>query len=109
MDRPVCGKEARKLPLFFVKTEVEPGQVDLLARKIVNDEIPSVEGNLVWVTHDGRFGYNLVEARDEQHVREKFRPYDPYVRVHEVTPVISMGHFMERWKAEQGLTARRAA
>jgi len=89
--------------LFFVKTEVRPGKVDELARKIIDKEITPVEGNIVYVSHDGRIGYNLVEGRDEGDVCQKFNPYDPYVELKEVTPVESMGQFMERWKGQHGL------
>lgn len=89
--------------MFFVKTEVRDGKVDELARKIINREITPVEGNFVYVSQDGRFGYNLVEARDEADVCRKFNPYDQYVELKEITPVESMGHFMERWKTQHGL------
>ncbi len=89
--------------MFFVKTEVRQGKVEELARKIANKEITPVEGNIVYVSQDGRFGYNLVEARDEADVCRKFNPYDAYVELKEVTPIQSMGHFMERWVSRQGL------
>ena len=88
---------------FFVKTEVRPGKVDELARKIVNREIPPVDGNIVWVSHDGRFGYNLVDARDEPDVCTKFQPYDAYIVLREVTAIESMGQFVERWKAQHSI------
>lgn len=87
---------------FFVKTEVRPGKVDELARKIMNREITPVDGNIVYVSKDGSAGYNIVEAKDEADVCRKFNPYDPYVELKEVTPIEPMGQFMERWKAQQG-------
>lgn len=87
---------------FFVKTEVRDGKVDELARRIVNHEFTPVDGNLVYVSHDGRYGYNLVEARDEAEVCRKFNSYDQYVELKEVVPVESMGQFMERWTSRQG-------
>ncbi len=92
--------------MFFVKTEVRPDKVDELARKIVNREITPVDGNLVYVSPDGRTGYNLVEARDEADVCRKFVPYDAYVILKEVVPVEPMGQFIERWKGQQGLTGK---
>ena len=92
--------------LFFVKTEVRPGKVDELARKIVDREITPVEGNIVYVSHDGCIGYNLVEARDEADICRKFSPYDAYVELKEIVPVESMGQFMERWKGQHGLGGR---
>lgn len=89
--------------LFFVKTEVRPGKVDELARRIINREITPVEGNIVYVSQDGRIGFNVVEARDEADIRRKFSPYDGYVELREITPVESMGQFIEHWKGQHGL------
>ncbi|MBI2952692.1 MAG: hypothetical protein HYY30_00125 [Chloroflexi bacterium] len=85
-----------------MKTQVREGKVDELARKILNKEITPVEGNLVYVSPDGKIGYNLVEARDEAEVCQKYNAYDPWVELKEVVPVESMGQFMERWKAQHG-------
>ena len=87
--------------MYVVKTEVTAGRVNELAQKIINHEIPSVEGNIVFVSTDGRFGYNLVEGASEEQVRQKFAPYHDYITLKEVTPVISMGQFLERWKLRQ--------
>ena len=87
--------------MYFVKTEVIPGKVDELARKIVRDEIPSVEGNVVYVTSDGRFGYNLIEGTSEDEVRHKFDQYRDYIIIREITPILPMGQFIERWKAQR--------
>ncbi|MBI4320371.1 MAG: hypothetical protein HY675_17925 [Chloroflexi bacterium] len=93
---------------FFVKTEVRQGKLDDLARKVVNREFTPVEGNMVWVSPDGRFGYNLVEGRDEADVCAKFEPYDEYVVLLEVKPIESMGQFVERWKSVHGLAGQVA-
>lgn len=90
--------------LFFVKTEVRSGKIDELARKIINREITPVEGNIVYVSQDGRIGYNVVEAHDEADICRKFNPYDAYVELKEVTPIESMGQFIERWKGQHGLS-----
>ncbi len=95
--------------MYLVKTEVRGGKVDELAQKIVDREIPPVNGNIVYVTRDGRFGYNLVDTRDESEARRMFSPYSSYVDVLEVIPIESMGQFIERWKAEHGLVGQRKA
>lgn len=95
--------------MFLVRTEVRGGNVDQLARKIVNREIPPVQGNIVYVTCDGRTGYNLVEAANESQARDMFSQYQGYVDVVEVVPIESMGQFIERWKAQQGITSQTKA
>lgn len=84
--------------MFFVKTEVTDGKVDELAQKIVEHAIPSVQGNIVFVSPDGRIGYNLVEAPSADAARQMFSPYRDYITIQEVTPILSMGHFVEQWK-----------
>jgi hypothetical protein len=95
--------------MYFVRTEVRGGNVDQLAQKIVNREIPPVRGNIVYVTKDGRTGYNLVEAESESQARGMFSQYQGYVDVVEVVPIESMGQFIERWKAQHGITGQAKA
>lgn len=95
--------------MYLVRTEVRGGNVDELARKIVNREIPPVQGNIVYVTRDGRSGYNLVEAGSENEARDMFSQYRNHVDVVEVVPIESMGQFIERWKAQHGMTGQRQA
>ncbi len=91
---------------FFVKTEMRPGKVDDLTRKIANREVIPVEGSILYVSRDGRVGYNLVEASDEAAVRRKYAPYDAYIELKEITPVESMGRFLEGWKAQHGFSGQ---
>ncbi len=91
---------------FFVKTEVRPGKVDELTRKIANREVTPVEGSILYVSRDGRIGYNLVEASDEAGVRRKYAPYDAYFELREIAPVESMGRFLERWKGQHGFSGQ---
>ncbi|MBI2940855.1 MAG: hypothetical protein HYY04_10500 [Chloroflexi bacterium] len=83
--------------MFFVKTEVVGGRVDELAQKIVDRAIQPVEGNIVFVSADGCLGYNLVEGASEAAVRQKFEPYRDHITIREITPVVSMGHYIEQW------------
>lgn len=101
-------EEGREM-MFLVRTEVRGGNVDHLARKIVNREIPPVLGNIVYVTPDGRTGYNLVEAESENQARDMFSQYQGYVDVVEIVPIESMGQFIERWKAQHGITSQTKA
>lgn len=94
--------------MFLVKTQVRGDKVDELAQKIVNREIPPVHGNIVYVTMDGRTGYNLVDTGDEKQARDMFSSYAGYVDVVEVIRVESMGQFIERWKAQQGMQQKAA-
>ncbi len=95
--------------MYLVKTKVRQGKVDELAQKIVNREIPSVHGNIVYVTRDGHIGYNLVDTGSENQARDMFSAYSNYVDVVEVIPVEPMGQFIERWKAEHGMMAKKVA
>ena len=95
--------------MFLVKTEVRGGKVDELAGKIVNREIPSVHGNIVYVTRDGRTGYNLVEAESESQARDMFSQYQNYIDIVEIVPIESMGQYIERWKAQHGMTGQMKA
>ncbi len=89
--------------LYLVKTQVRDGKIDELAGKIINREIPSVSGNIVYVTPDGAMGYNLVDTGSESAARDMFSPYDGYVDVVDVVPIESMGQFIERYKAQHGM------
>lgn len=95
--------------MYLVRTEVRGANVDQLAQKIVNREIPPVQGNVVYVTRDGRVGFNLVEAESENQARQMFSQYQGYVDVVEVVPIESMGQFIERWKAQHGITGQARA
>ncbi len=95
--------------MFLVKTEVRGGKVDELAEKIINREIPSVNGNIVYVTKDGRIGYNLVDTGSESDARKMFSPYSSYVDVQEVVSIEPMGQFIERYKAQHGISGARKA
>ncbi len=99
--------------MFLVRTQVRGGKVDELANKILNREIPSVSGNIVYVSKDGSTGFNLVDCNSESEARDMFSPYQGYVDVTEVVPIESMGQFLERYKAQHGLSGpsgtRRAA
>ncbi len=90
---------------FFVKTEVVDGKVDELAQRMVRREFKPIRGNLVFCSEDGRFGYNLIEADSLDEVRQQFQNYRGYITVLEITPVMSVGQFIERWKCAHGIHA----
>ncbi len=89
--------------LFLVKTEVMDN-VDELTGKIVRKEIAPVKGNLVFLTPDGKIGYDIVEADSESEVRSKYQQYSNYLKFDEITPIISADAFYEKWKQKQGGT-----
>jgi len=83
---------------FFVKSELSADRVDEFTRKLANHEIPSVEGNVSYVTPDGRLGYDIVECRDEN---ECLRKYDALVqnglKIDEICPIEPMGQFLQEF------------
>ncbi|MBI2941505.1 MAG: hypothetical protein HYY04_13815 [Chloroflexi bacterium] len=85
---------------FFVKTEVIGDRVDELTGKIARGEITGVEGNISFVSPDGRVGYDVVECRDEAHCRQKYSGYTGYLRITEISRIEPMGQFLERWKRQ---------
>lgn len=88
--------------LFLVKSEVSADKVDELTRKVINHEIKPVKGNLVYLTPDGRFGYDIVEADSESEVKQMYKQYSNYLKFHEITPIMSGGHFYDEWKMKHG-------
>ena len=83
--------------LFLVKTEVI-GSVDDLTSKIIRKEITPVKGNLVFLTPDGKFGYDIIEADSEAEVRNMYKQYSNHLKFHEITPIMSAEGFYEKWK-----------
>ena len=88
---------------FLVKTECAADKVDELTRKVANSEIPKIKGNLVFVSPDGRIGYDIIEAESEDEVRRTYQHLTQYCRIHEITPIVPMGQYIERWKCQHGL------
>ena len=88
--------------LYFVKNEVSSDKVDELTQKVINHQVKPVHGNLVYLTPDGRCGYDIVEADSEQEVRDMYKGYSDYLKILEVTPIMSAGHFYETWKQKHG-------
>ena len=54
---------------FFVKTQVSDDKLDELTQKIMRKEIQPVKGNLVFLSPDGKIGYDIIEADSEQDAR----------------------------------------
>jgi len=88
--------------LFLVKTEVSPDKVDELTEKVITHEIKPVKGNLVYLTPDGRIGYDIVEAESEDEIRRMYKQYSNYLKFDEITPIVSAAHFYEQWKMKHG-------
>jgi hypothetical protein len=91
--------------LFFVKSEVEPGKLAKLTRKVIAGEIQKVRGNIVYLSPDGRIGYDIVEATDEADVYRKYSPYGGYLRLVEVSPIVPAHEFYEQWERQHALAA----
>ena len=86
--------------LFFVKTQVSGDKVNELTQKIINKEIAPVKGNLVFLSPDGKIGYDIVEADSESEVRSKYQTYGNYLQIVEIAPIISAGEFYARFQAK---------
>jgi hypothetical protein len=88
--------------LFLVKTEVAEDKVSELSEKVIRKDIKPVEGNLVFLTPDGKIGFDIVEANSESEVRSKYQQYSSYLKFHEITPIMAAGEFYEKWKEQHG-------
>ncbi len=87
---------------FFVKTELPFNDVDAFTRKLADGRIRGVEGNLSYVSTDGRFGYDIVECRDENECRHKYSHLMPHgLMIDEIRPIEPLGQFVEAWKRKQ--------
>lgn len=85
---------------FLVKSEVISGKVDELTQKVINKEIQPVKGNLVFLTPDGKIGFDIVEADNESDVRQKYQQYSSYMNITEITPIMSADAFYEKWQEQ---------
>lgn len=84
---------------FFVKTEVSEDRVDEFTRKLANNQISGVQGNVSYVSPDGRYGYDFIECQDEGDCRQKYSHLEPHgLRILEIRPVQTMGQFIQSWK-----------
>ncbi len=87
---------------FFVKSELPRNKVDEFTRTLANGEIQGVEGNLSYVSPDGRFGYDIVECRDENECRQKYSHLAQYgLKIDEMRPIEPLGQFIEAWKRQR--------
>jgi hypothetical protein len=89
--------------LFFVKSEAMDGKVDELTQKIISKRIQPVQGNqYVFLSPDGRLGFDIVEANDESDVRSKYQQYSPYMKIVEITQVMPAQDFYRKWQQSKG-------
>lgn len=86
--------------LFLVKSEVMGDKVDELTQKVINKEIQPVKGNLVFLTPDGKIGFDIVEADSESDIRSKYQQYSNYMRLVEITPIMSADAYYEKWQEQ---------
>jgi len=85
--------------LYFVRTEVPKDKVDEFTERLVNNQMRRPEGNISYVTPDGCWGYDLIECNDESECRRQYDDLTKYwLKIHEITPVMTMGHFLESWQ-----------
>lgn len=90
--------------LFFVKSQVSDDKLDELTQKVINKEITPVMGNLVFLSSDGKMGYDITEGESESDVRSKYQPYGNYLQILEITPIMSAGEFYARYQSRGGGT-----
>jgi hypothetical protein len=83
---------------FFVKSELPENKVDEFTRKYAK----GVEGGFSYVSPDGRFGYDIVECRDENDCRQRYSQMTQLgLKIHEVSPVEPLGQFVDAWTKQR--------
>ena len=80
---------------FFVKSELPGNKVDEFTRKFAK----GAGGSFSYVSPDGRFGYDIVECRDENDCRQKYSQMAQLgLKIHEMSSVEPLGQFVEARK-----------
>jgi hypothetical protein len=87
---------------FFVKSELPRNRVDEFTGKLANGGIQGVDGNFSYVSPDGRFGYDIVECRDEDECRQKYSHLTQHgLKIDEMRPIEPLGQFIEARKRQR--------
>ena len=88
---------------FFVRSEVPSNQIQEFTRKLANNQMKHVEGNMSYVSPDGRMGFDFIECSSESDCRQRYSDLEKNgMRLLEVTPCVPMDQFLQNWQQQQG-------